>query len=153
MNFPPIIDPVTKIVVSDATLSVDPAEVQGPSQVPAPPDEAIDVWQYFAENVDDFAVAKVIVDHFDANPKDLQCPAIEVDAYGLYLRAKLTLKRQHIAYAEAQAALTKARENSRRLVNAAKAAGSFFGNLRRAIASQPEVLVMALAGVAYYLTR
>ncbi|MCW5631922.1 MAG: hypothetical protein KIT17_01165 [Rubrivivax sp.] len=72
-----------------------------------------DVWEYLAEHIDDFAVAKSICDYFDEHPKDLH--TTEVDALGLVLRARVTLKRQQIAYAETQKALAAAEQSSRSL--------------------------------------
>lgn len=129
-----------------ASTSTLPAQA-APSQA-APPQ---DVWEYLAEHIDEFAVAKSIVDHFDAFPKDLQNK--EVDALGLYLRARVTLKRQQVAYAEMQKAMAAAEQSSRSLRGRATRALRFCRDARdAALASPAPALVMcAIAVLAIWL--
>lgn len=115
--------------------------------------DSMDMWQYFVDHIDEFPVAKSIVDHFDANAKDLLSPKIEVDVYALYLRAKITLKRDQVAYKAAQDAVAKAREQSRGLRGAARAVTHHVSEMRRAILAQPQIAAIAVAALAYYLTR
>lgn len=103
--------------------------------------ETVEVWEYFAENINDFATAKTIVDHFCDNPKLLDSE--EVDLHGLFLRAKLTLKRQQIAYAQAQAALHKARETSRTVASVARSFTAFVKSLSAAIQASPTPALIA----------
>jgi len=151
MNFPPITG-------LDDVVIPDHVEPQASSPVllagTAPGDaETMDMWQYFVEHIDEFEVAKAIVDHFDANPKDLHSDKIDVDAFALFLRAKITLKRQAVAYATAQAALAKAREQSRGLRSAAEAISKRFVEVRRAIEAQPQVLALMAATLVYVVLR
>ena len=104
-------------------------------------DTSVDVWQYLAENIDEFAVAKSIVDHFDDHPKDLH--GNNVDTLGLYLRAKVTIKREQISYAQAQQAVERARLQSQGLRGALKSASSFAADLRGAIRARPEAVLLA----------
>lgn len=124
--------------------------------------ETVDVWQYFADNINEFAVAKAIVDHFDAHPSHLDGP--DVDAFGLYLRAKVTLKRQHVAFAAQQeaekatkAALDKAREESRTVRGVLKTFMAFISSVRSAVRScvdsNPTPITVACAIAALYLMR
>jgi hypothetical protein len=110
-----------------------------------------DVWEYLAEHIDEFAVAKSIVDHFDAFPKDLQNK--EVDALGLYLRARVTLKRQQVAYAEMQKAMAAAEQSSRSLRGRATRALRFCRDIRDAArtAPAPALAVCAIAVLAIWL--
>lgn len=125
-------------------------------------DVSVDVWEYFAENINEFAVAKAIVDHFDAHPSHLDGP--DVDAFGLYLRAKVTLKRQHVAYAAqqeaetaTQLALAKAREESRSVRGVLKTLRAFSSSVRSAmrscVESNPTPIAVAGALVALALMR
>ena len=100
----------------------------------------VDVWQYLAEGIDEFAVAKSIVDHFDAHPKDLQDPG--VDRLGLYLRAKVTLKREQVSFAIAQRTVDKAREQSRSVVGIAKSFLGFANSVRSAVLVNPGPVVL-----------
>lgn len=110
-----------------------------------------DVWEYLAEHIDEFAVAKSIVDHFDAFPKDLQNK--EVDALGLYLRARVTLKRQQVAYAEMQKAMAAAEQSSRSLRGRATRALRFCRDLRCAVLADPApaLIVCAIAVLAVWV--
>ena len=112
--------------------------------------DTVDVWQYFAENINEFAVAKSLVDHFDANPKDLAFP--DVDAFGLYLRAKVTIKREQISYAQAQAAVTKAREQSRGVRGIVKSFLGFVSAVNSAVATNPAPIAIAatLAALVWF---
>ena len=112
--------------------------------------DTVDVWQYFAENINEFAVAKSLVDHFDAHPNDLSVP--DVDAFGLYLRAKVTIKREQISYAQTQAAVTKAREQSRRMRGVVKSFLGFASAVRSAVASNPTPVAIAatLAALVWF---
>jgi hypothetical protein len=113
MDFPPIMGlDVADLPRGAAREPASPVILAGTAPGDA---ERMDMWQYFVEHIDEFEVAKAIVDHFDAHPKDLHSDKVDVDSFALYLRAKITLKRQAVAFATAQAALAKAREQSRGL--------------------------------------
>lgn len=143
---------LTPTPVEDSTRPpVDP-------QVDTSADNTVDVWQYFAENIDEFAVAKAIVDHFDANPSHLNGP--DVDVFGLYMRAKVTLKRQAVAYAAqqdaektAKAAVAKAREESRSVRGVLKSFMAFVSSVRTAVESNPTPFAVACAFAMLYLVR
>lgn len=134
MNFPPVTLPGA--VAADGLAN--------------PSAERIDLWEYFAEHVDEFAMAKVIVDHFDAHPKDLHNPAIEVDVFALYLRARLTLKRHAIAYAQAQEVLSKQRLQAQGLRARWRAVGEA---LKASAQASPQLWVVGLATAALLLHR
>ena len=97
--------------------------------------ETVDVWEYFAMNIDDFATAKTLVDYFAANPRHLDNG--QVDTLGLYLRAGITLKRQQIAYAQAQATIEKARQTSRSILGVVRSTASFVRGAISAIEANP----------------
>jgi hypothetical protein len=115
-----------------------------------PSAERMDMWEYFVEHVDEFAMAKVIVDHFDAHPKDLHNPAIEVDVFALYLRARLTLKRHAIAYAQAQEVLSKQRLQARSLSARWRA---WREALLASAQASPQMWVIGLAAAALLFNR
>lgn len=107
--------------------------------------EVVEVWEYFALNINEFAAAKTIVDHFDANPAHLASK--EMDFLGLFLRAKLTLKRQQIAFAREQAAkavIAKAREQSRSVVGIARSFVGFSKGVYAAVAHNPSPFALAV---------
>lgn len=137
----------------DAIPAASAAELPGKGQSIAIGDsgETVEVWEYFAENIDDFATAKTIVDHFVENPKLLDNK--EQDLHGLFLRAKLTLKRRAIAYAEMQSALERAREQSRGARGAWKSVKGFLASFNSAIESNPTPVVLALAFSLIWLLR
>jgi len=110
--------------------------------------ETVEVWEYFAQNIDEFAAAKTIVDHFDANPQMLQSQ--EYEFHGLYVRAKLTLKRQAISYAQTMAALERARAQSRSARGVMKSASGFIGSLWQTSKSEPTVLIAAAFALLWY---
>jgi hypothetical protein len=114
-------------------------------------DQAIDVWAYLAENINEFAVAKTVVDHFDAFPKDLANP--EVDLLGLYVRAKLTLKRNQISYAQAQQAVELARLKSKSLAGVAKSFTGHVLGLRTVLAANPGQTILTALMVVVILFR
>jgi hypothetical protein len=108
----------------------------------------IDVWDYFVEHIDEFPVAKSIVDYFDARPSDLHNAKIDVDVFGLYMRAKITLKRNAISYAESQQAIERAKLASKGLGPKIRAACTFCSDLRQTLVAHPEhLVVIALIGV------
>ena len=74
--------------------------------VVAKPASEADLWIELQAQIDDFAVAKSISDFLEASPDDLKRHT------ALYVRAKVTLKRGQIAYAEAQKAVETARKSS-----------------------------------------
>jgi hypothetical protein len=111
----------------------------------------VDVWQYLAENIDEFAVAKSIVDHFDDHPRDLQ--GNDVDTLGLYLRAKVTIKREQIAYAQAQQAVERVRLQSRGLRGVLKSASGVAVNLRGAVRTHPEAVLMVSVLLLWLVAR
>lgn len=82
------------------------------SAAPAAAPLTQDAWDYFAEHIDEFAVAKAICDYFEACPKDLHREDVSVDVFALYLRAKITLKREAVAFVTAQRAIEAARVES-----------------------------------------
>lgn len=111
--------------------------------------ETVEVWEYFAEHIDDFATAKTIVDHFVENPMMLDDR--ERDLHGLFVRAKLTIKRQQIAYAQAQAAIETARQQSRGVRGVEKSFVEFTAALRAALASNPSPVIIGLGfGLLYW---
>lgn len=116
-------------------------------------DGKIDVWEYFAENINEFAVAKSIVDYFDARPADLHNPQIDVDVFGLYMRAKVTLKRNAISYVESQQTIERAKAASKGIRPKIRAASSFVRNLREFYVAHPEHLFVAVPVVLYAAMR
>lgn len=128
---------------SSVIPSADTAEIEAIAQTVAIGEqgETVEVWEYFAENINDFATAKTIVDHFSDHPKLLESK--EVDLHGLYLRAKLTIKRQQIAYAQLQTALLKAREQSRTVAGVARSFTTFVKSLHDAVLANPTPAVLA----------
>ena len=154
MNFPTIVFPAAP---APAPAKAPASTIAG---VATGAPGTMDMWEYFVDHIDEFPVAKSIVDHFEANPKDLLNPRMEVDVYALYLRAKVTLKRDQVAFAAAQAAVTaaqaaatKAREESRGFRGAARAVSRYFNALKLAILAQPLVVAMAAVSAAYCLAR
>lgn len=122
------------------------AEIEATGQSVAIGDqgETVEVWEYFAGNIDDFATAKTIVDHFSENLRLLDNQ--EVDLHGLFVRAKLTLKRQQIAYAQTQAAMAavqKARDTSRTVAGVARSFTAFVKSMSAAVEANPTPAVMA----------
>ena len=63
-------------------------------------------WVSFEEQIDDFAVAKSVVDFLDENPEE------KMARQGLYLKACITLKRGAIAYQEAKKATEEAQKQA-----------------------------------------
>lgn len=130
---------------------MDPVQVRsptvGPDAVADADGTSIDVWQYLAENIDEFAVAKSIVEHFDAHPKGLTDS--DVDTLGLYLRAKVTIKREQIAYAQALQAVERARAQSRGLSGALRSASGFVADVHGALRAHPEAIVMVVGMVLW----
>ena len=130
------------------TLPEEP-QTQGASATGASTNgDTVDVWTYLALNINDFAVAKSIVDHFEKCPSDLHKGP--VDTFGLFLRAKVTLKREQIAYAieqsavaETQRALAKAQQESRSLRGTLRRTVEFARNLRVAITANPSPVLLA----------
>lgn len=113
------------------------------------------LWQYMLEHIDEFPVAKAIVEHFDANPGQLAKTEIaELDMIAVYLRAKVTIKRQQVAWAEAQNALTKAREASKGLRGMARRCRGFGHSLQFALCGDNgRTAAVVLAMVVLYLLR
>jgi hypothetical protein len=151
MDFPPITG-LDDVVLQDSIKPAPPVPVilAGTAESDA---ERMDMWQYFVDHIDEFEVAKAIVDHFDAHPKDLHDSKIVVDAFALFLRAKITLKRQAVAYVTAQAAVAKAREQSRSLRSVARAIGKRFDDVYRAIEAQPQALALMAVAVVIVALR
>jgi hypothetical protein len=129
--------------VNSAIPAAQAAEVHASAQSVAIGDqgETVEVWEYFAHNIDDFATAKTIVDHFSENPKLLDSK--ELDLHGLFVRAKLTIKRQQISYAQAQEAMRKARESSRSVVGVVRSFTVFVKSLTSAIQANPTPAAIA----------
>jgi len=63
-------------------------------------------WISFEEQIEDFAVAKSVVDFLDENPEE------KMKRQGLYLKACITLKRGAIAYQEAKKATEEAQKQA-----------------------------------------
>lgn len=151
MDFPPIMGlDVADLPRGAAREPASPVILAGTAPEDA---ERMDMWQYFVEHIDEFEVAKAIVDHFDAHPKDMHSDKVDVDSFALYLRAKITLKRQAVAFATAQAALAKAREQSRGLRPMARAIGQRAREMCSALEAQPQVLALMAVGVVALLLR
>lgn len=110
--------------------------------------DTIDVWQYLAENINEFAVAKSIVDHFEACPKGLHDS--DVDTLGLFLRAKVTIKREQIAYSQALQAVEKARAQTRGLHGVLRSASGFITVLRAALRARADA-VLLVTGIALWI--
>lgn len=137
----------TNHVIPAAQVAV--MEAAGSSVAIGDQGETVEVWEYFAENIDDFATAKTIVDHFVENPKLLD--SREMDLHGLFVRAKLTIKRQQIAYAQAQATIAAAREQSRGVRGVLKSFKAFNAALRSSLATNPTPIVIGLGfGLLYW---
>jgi hypothetical protein len=151
MDFPPITGLDAAVLPRNAAH--EPASAVALAGTAPGDDERMDMWQYFVNHIDEFEVAKAIVDHFDDHPKDLHDNRIGVDAFALYLRAKITLKRQAVAYATAQAALAKARQQSRGLKSVALALGKRAGDVYRAVEAQPQALALMALGFVFILLR
>jgi hypothetical protein len=127
--------------------------------------ETVEVWEYFAENINDFATAKTIVDHFVDNPRLLD--SRETDLHGLFVRAKLTIKRQQIAYAQAQAAIAEeqaaiekaraaiatAREQSRGVRGVLKSFKAFNAGLRTSLAADATPIAIGMGFALLYWFR
>ena len=111
------------------------------------------IWDYLIAHINEFAVAKSIVDHFDTNPKDLgKADVTELDLLGVYLRAKVTLKREQISYAQAQVAVSRAREQSRSVLGRARAFARFVRNVGNVLHTNPAPAVIAACmGLVYWL--
>lgn len=98
-------------------LSIDPVITVNPvitidkatsNDAPSVPEGTQDVWQYLVEHINEFAVAKSIVDFVDANPKALLDRNTPVDLMGLHVLAKVSLKRAAVEHMKAQEAATQA---------------------------------------------
>ena len=134
--------------VPSTTKPAAASAVRAPQPTQAfPQEDSQDVWEYLAEHIDDFAVAKSICDHFDEHPKDLHSK--EVDALGLYLRARVTLKRQQIAYAETQKVLAAAEQSSRSLRGRVTGVLRFFRSARNAALANPAPVLFTCALVLW----
>ncbi|MGM9489615.1 hypothetical protein [Ideonella sp. YS5] len=151
MGFPPITGLVH--VVHPENVPSQPSSPVSLTGTASGDAESMDMWQYFVEHIEEFEVAKAIVDHFDTNPTDLHRAEVGVDAFALFLRAKITLKRQAVAYATAQAALTKAREQSRGLKSVARAICKSASDVRHAVEAQPQALALMLIGIGLVMLR
>jgi hypothetical protein len=128
--------------MQDVTTSLESLVTERVVAIGAPAEgDCVDVWAYLAENINEFAVAKSIVDHFSAYPKDLQCAS--VDALGLYLRAQVTLKREQVSYAIAQRALADAQQRSRSVRGLSKRARAVAKGVCGAVATNPAPAVLA----------
>lgn len=64
-----------------------------------------DLWNDLLANINEFAVAKAIVDFLE-----VATPELQLQHTALFLRAKVTIKRNQIAYAEANKAVDNARK-------------------------------------------
>lgn len=107
------------------------------------------LWQYLLDHIDEFPVAKVIVEHFDANGAHLARTEIaESDMIAIHLRAKITIKRQQIAWAETQAALGRAREASKGLRGALSRVRSWRDGLCGTLCSDSGKLAILMAAMS-----
>ena len=136
-------------LLTSASASV-PSNIADAADIAANHDsrDTIDVWQYLAENINEFAVAKSIVDHFEACPKGLHDS--DVDTLGLFLRAKVTIKREQIAYAQALHAVEKARAQSRGLHGVLRSASGFITDLRAALRARADAALL-VTGMALWI--
>lgn len=108
-----------------ATAELHPTNSQATGAVPEQ-FESQSLWEYMLEHIDEFPVAKAIVEHFDAQPGHLSKTEVaELDMIAIYLRAKVTIKRQQVAWAETQNALAKARDASKGLRGVARRFSGF----------------------------
>lgn len=55
-----------------------------------------DYWAEFESNINEFAVAKTVVDYLDKDPE------MKIQLNGLYVKACITIKREQIKYAQEQ---------------------------------------------------
>lgn len=135
---------------SNSAQSAAQSASAAPAASAQAPAGTIDAWDYFAENIDDFTVAKAICDHFDAHPKDLH--AAPVDAMALYLRAKVTVKREQVAYAISQRAIEEARDATRLAPALKMSAATWLRRIFGALVMSPQTVVMvgALALVIWF---
>ncbi|WP_152606674.1 hypothetical protein [Aquabacterium sp. NJ1] len=81
----------------------DPKTVPQQQSAPRTTEE---YWSLFESQIDDFAVAKTVVDFLEKSPEDLKLHQ------GLYLQACITLKRGAIAYNQAKEAAEQAKKTS-----------------------------------------
>lgn len=129
-------------------LQFPPLMLDGP---PSPEDRSKqNVWEYLVEHVDEFEVAKSIVDFVDANPKLLTDRNTPADLMGLHLLAKVSLKRQAVAYVREQEAraladktVQKALEQSRSFTGRAKRIGSHLVAVAITVRDNPNLLTLA----------
>jgi hypothetical protein len=97
-------------------------------------------WISFEEQIDDFAVAKSVVDFLDENPEE------KIKRQGLYLKACITLKRGAIAYQEAK----KATEDAQKQAEASERALK----LKKAQMQDPHyVIELAFKKLGSFLTK
>ena len=96
-TFQPSSPEVSVTVVPDSALKADIAATVTEQ----------DLWNELMSNINDFAVAKSIVDFLE-----LASPDLQNQHTALFLRAKVTIKRHQIAYAEAAKAVDNARKSS-----------------------------------------
>ena len=123
---------VPSITLDGVALSDDPAKQ--------------DVWEYLIAHINEFEVAKTIVDFSDANPRALTDNRTPVDLMGLMLLAKVTLKRRAVQYQSAQSAkaaaevaIQKARAQSRTLVGIVRRVGSHIAATLQALRDNPSL--------------
>lgn len=138
-------------VAAPRDLDAELAAAAGVATDAAPSQQPQDVWEYFAEHIDEFAVAKTICDHFDASPEGLRSK--EIDCLGLYLRARVTMKRRQIAYADAMAAIEKAAESSRSIRGRLQRAALFASQVQAALLANPKPALIALSTAAIVWLR
>jgi len=133
------------------TISIDKPKADQPP--PAPVTGEQDVWAYLTEHVEEFEVAKAIVDFVEANPKLMTDRATPVDLMGLHLLAKVSLKRKAVLFAQeqaakagAEAAVARAREQSRSLVGVGRRLGQHLAAAARVVRENPSIVTLAVVG-------
>jgi len=159
-------DPQFELVVDGKPIPLaNMAELTQAAHVP-PADTGIDPmlaehqtsWEYLTDNINEFAVAKAIVDFLDANPKLLTDRNVPVDLLGLQMLAKVSLKRaavnfakseqekaqQEAAAAEAAKAMAKAREQSRGITSWPRRFGAHVAATVGALRANPNLMTIAV---------
>jgi hypothetical protein len=101
-----------------------------------------DRWAEIETGIDEFAVAKTVIEFLNANPEELK------QRSGLYLRAMVTIKRNQVEYAQAQAASAR-KTNTSWLMRAS----TWFYSMEYSFVNLTPFGVLAIAFVAWLLCR
>jgi hypothetical protein len=120
------------------------------------PDDA-DHWKSFSAQIEEYAVANTIAEYLDANPEELKL------RQGLYLQARITIKRGAVAYAQAKEATELAQRQAEATEMAAKLKQERMRDpyfwleaaVKRvgAILSKPQVLGVGLALALFWIIK